>query len=721
VAQEVLAGNSVVLRAPCGSGKTEAVILPFLIGRRSSLPSRLIYSLPTRALVDDIVGRVSEQVNKLDRSGSSVIVKGQHGARSEDKFFKADLIVATIDQTIGAYCATPLSLPSYLGNIPAGAAVSSMLCFDEVHTYDPTLALQAMLVLIDRANRLRLPCVVMSATLPDALIDRLTGEWSLRFVEGRDEDVQKRRDRRVTVRWVGRCMRPEDLMRFSENRRVMVVCNSVSRAQALYKELMCKVSPLFLLHSRFLPADRSNIEKEMKDCFKKRHLGVLVTTQVCEVGLDISCDVMLTDLAPIDSLIQRMGRCAREGNEGEAYVFDVKAPSPYDEQAISDCRKYLVENFDNRVVGWDEELEAVNSLLSESFSRILNDADQRTRILNHLAQATFEGDKSKVEQSVRELLSANLSVHEDPRALGRDVSLLPWIPIDVRVLNQKIRKGAKVWCVEWCDDEKGTSSPAINLTGTAFPYGYYVIHPESASYDSKRGLVFGELGCDLPLRESDEPHEEEPPKEYQAEKWTVHAYRCLDALKKLDQTEESTIKILAKSLDLDQRSAMCVLAHAVGLHDIGKLNETWQNAAGATGEPLAHVEKFISNQPPHAAISAYALQDHFGSFVESRSLCSAIAVAIGHHHHTRAIDVPSYTFVADWRRTVSLVCDRIAKMYGTYLGPEMIKPSSAPSMLDTRMPEFGKTRLYTAYATISRMIRLSDRLSFSMATESENL
>ena len=73
--------------------------------------------------------RLRERIGKL---GALLSVSCQRGANPEDPFFKEDVIVATIDQTIGVYYCTPLSLPAYLGNIPAGAAVTTaFLCFDE--------------------------------------------------------------------------------------------------------------------------------------------------------------------------------------------------------------------------------------------------------------------------------------------------------------------------------------------------------------------------------------------------------------------------------------------------------------------------------------------------------------------------------------------------------------------------------------------------------------
>jgi len=124
----------------------------------------MIYSLPMRTLVDDISSRFEKYIvsNKLDKR-----VAGHHGKRMETPLFYSDIIVTTIDQTVGAYACTPLNLPIRHGNIPAGAVSSAFLVFDEVHTFHPLLGLQAAMILAEHSHKLELPFVFMSATMPD--------------------------------------------------------------------------------------------------------------------------------------------------------------------------------------------------------------------------------------------------------------------------------------------------------------------------------------------------------------------------------------------------------------------------------------------------------------------------------------------------------------------------------------------------------------------------
>jgi len=714
--EELKNGNSVVIRAPCGSGKTEACVFPFLLGRDAVLPQRLIYSLPTRALIEDVADRMTEKLNKLSLD---VGISRQHGANSDDPFFKKDLIFTTIDQTVGAYCCTPLSLPVHLGNIPAGAAVSSLLCFDEVHTYDHSLGLKTMLVLLERSRELGLPFVVMSATLPDSFVQNFK-EKGIAVIEARDADVPKRRNRVVTLCWTGKLLEIKDILEYiPANGKIMVVCNTVNRAQQLYSELNLSQIPVFLLHSRFLPCDRERIEKKMKRAFKEQKNACLITTQVCEVGLDISCDVMLTELAPPDALVQRMGRCAREGGNGRAYVFDIEYPAPYDRGLVEESKKYIIDKLDGKTVGWDRELEFVNSLLGDEFEAIMNDEAGRRRMLSELGDAAFRGDKGMVESHVRDILSANITIHENPSALSYPEMLrMPWLNVDVRVLQRALKNhNLKMWYIDFGHDERGEHSFDLRHARECYPYDNYVLHPNKVRYDPDKGLIFGEEGCNFYPKEMIKQKDREK-YDYRCESWSDHVQRCLTALEQVTTREPRSLKLLSKLTVLDFKMAEGLLAFCVALHDLGKLNREWQEILGIKGEPVAHIPrgKLSRCLPPHAVISGWASQCIFEDFIKSRTLRHSIVLAISHHHHTRSENVPRYEL--GWRNLVYDLLKGIASKY--YLNVNLSKiiwAQERETILRAKFPAIEQPRSYTVYALVSRIIRLCDQESFQVRDE----
>ena len=104
--------------------------------------------------------------------------------------------------------------------------------------------------------------------------------------------------------------------------KVLIVVNTVKKAQNIFKEIEEKYPeiPKMLMHSRFRRSDRVALEKKLKEEFNGDSKGeypegtspcIVVSTQVVEVSLDISFDRMITDCAPLDSLIQRFGRINR--------------------------------------------------------------------------------------------------------------------------------------------------------------------------------------------------------------------------------------------------------------------------------------------------------------------------------------------------------------------------------------------------------------------------
>ena len=103
-----------------------------------------------------------------------------------------------------------------------------------------------------------------------------------------------------------------------------VICNTVRRAQDIYRILDdarqnglldIPKDDLILFHARFPPVWRQEIEQTVLDKFGKNghrpHKAIVVATQVIEQSLDLDFDLMLTDLAPVDLIIQRAGRLHR--------------------------------------------------------------------------------------------------------------------------------------------------------------------------------------------------------------------------------------------------------------------------------------------------------------------------------------------------------------------------------------------------------------------------
>lgn len=234
----------------------------------------------------------------------------------------------------------------------AGKAV----VIDECHAYDTytSTLLEALLSWLSAMNT---PVVLLSATLPEALRTRLLRAYApqaqlpdtVRYpcvvaahrdaAEAFHEPVRVAEDDSdeglqplsFHLRLLKTGAEPEERRQviastLSEQLQgggcALCVMNTVREAQELYRHLESLEEfrgCLHLFHARFPLAQRMEIEERCKRLFgrdtgRRPNKAVLIATQVAEQSLDVSFDLLITDLAPIDLILQRMGRAHRHSN-----------------------------------------------------------------------------------------------------------------------------------------------------------------------------------------------------------------------------------------------------------------------------------------------------------------------------------------------------------------------------------------------------------------------
>ena len=111
----------------------------------------------------------------------------------------------------------------------------------------------------------------------------------------------------------------------AKNKKVLIIANTVKRAQAIY-EILKEEGNVHLLHSHYIKEDRKILEEEILNFGNRtenQNNGIWISTQIVEASLDIDFDILFTELCSIDSLFQRMGRIyrKREYTEKEPNVF----------------------------------------------------------------------------------------------------------------------------------------------------------------------------------------------------------------------------------------------------------------------------------------------------------------------------------------------------------------------------------------------------------------
>jgi CRISPR-associated endonuclease/helicase Cas3 len=334
IACEEVGGNA-ILSAPTGSGKTEAALL-WSTRQKQSLGGSpvLFYVLPFQASLNAMRGR-------LGRVFSDSMVTLQHSRAAQalysmllDREYStaAAQAVAVKERALGRLYVTPVRVTTPY-QLLKGAfqlkghealltdASFGLFILDEIHAYEPErLALIAgTLRHLTRDSGAR--ALVMSATMPKwvrtIIAECLPGVTN---VAATAETMQAFRRHELFVE-DGDLASSETLTRIASDYRngkaVLVTATTVGRAQAIHSRLGGNEfnAPATILHGRFHGEDRFAKERRL---IVQRGLGtenpqpaVLVATQVVEVSLNVDFDVLYTDPAPLDALIQRFGRVNR--------------------------------------------------------------------------------------------------------------------------------------------------------------------------------------------------------------------------------------------------------------------------------------------------------------------------------------------------------------------------------------------------------------------------
>ncbi|MBC7099997.1 hypothetical protein H5T52_12995, partial [Candidatus Bipolaricaulota bacterium] len=163
--------------------------------------------------------------------------------------------------------------------------------------------------------------------------------------------------------------------------------------------------------------------------------SLLIATQVVEAGLDISCDCLLTELAPVDALIQRAGRCARWGGEGSVQVYDVESAAPY-EKGLMDRTRQILAELSSAELTWEEAKQWVNRVLNDRYRSVLSEESvEYERVVAQLSLAGFTGNRTASEATIRDVNTVEVSIHSKPQALREEALRLPTISVHIGVVK----------------------------------------------------------------------------------------------------------------------------------------------------------------------------------------------------------------------------------------------------------------------------------------------
>lgn len=352
----------VLLEAETGAGKTEAALWRFVCLVAAGEVEALYFAVPTRAAARQLQRRINDALQRMfvDPPEAVLAIPGQvkageaSGARLPDftmlwddeedrparwaaehsaRFLAARVAVGSVDQVaLGG-------LQVKYAHLRGAALSRALLVIDEVHASDAYMTTVQTAMARDHLA-LGGHVLLMSATLGSAARAQWFNQpvaepaceavvpypaiWTSRGVQAvaAETGASKTVEVRASAGWTG-----DDAARFAvdmarQGARVMVIRNTVARAQETYAACQAHAADWLLQvddiptlhHGRFAAEDRARLDEAVERAIgKDSPVGsrIVIGTQTLEQSLDLCADVLITDLCPMDVLLQRIGRLHR--------------------------------------------------------------------------------------------------------------------------------------------------------------------------------------------------------------------------------------------------------------------------------------------------------------------------------------------------------------------------------------------------------------------------
>lgn len=348
-------GKRALLLAACGSGKTIAAWKWAEAQSQTHEIGKVIFLYPTRGTATegfkDYVGFAPEAEASLLHGSAKYELEGiaeNPNEATKDKHYETNARLfalgfwgkryfsATVDQFLS------FLEHSYSSLCLLPVLADSAVIIDEIHSFDKRM----FETLVCFLKQFDIPVLCMTATLPNSRKENLEN-IGLRVYPNKEEQAELKDLEKAEKhpRYNLEIVADEDdamkiaIEEFDKGKRVLWVVNTVKRCQNAAKrfEKLRKIRPL-VYHSRFRLKDRKDRHEKTVEAFKQiGKAKIAITTQVCEMSLDLDADVLITEIAPIPSLVQRFGRSNRHLKRGEDFrsrlvAYMPENDKPYDQK-----------------------------------------------------------------------------------------------------------------------------------------------------------------------------------------------------------------------------------------------------------------------------------------------------------------------------------------------------------------------------------------------------
>jgi CRISPR-associated endonuclease/helicase Cas3 len=363
-------GRRGLLLAACGAGKTLAAWRWADAVSKTEEIARVIFLYPTRGTATegfrDYVGHAPEGEAALVHGTSEYELSAMQGNppeslqgkrivdETEARLFALGLwdkryFSATVDQFLG------FIEHGYGGMCLLPALADAAVVFDEIHSYDPSMW-NALMTFLERFD---VPTLCMTATLPPSRRKQITRHLNPYPTDADRVDLQDLEAKEAHPRYRLDATTREGALAAAvaalvDGYRVLWVVNTVRRCQELALLLTSRVgagTDVIVYHSRFRLQDRQERHRKTVDAFRAPEGGdcpraIAITTQVCEMSLDLDADLLITEHAPISSLVQRFGRANRHLRRGPEFratllTYSPESNLPYEARELQAASAFL--------------------------------------------------------------------------------------------------------------------------------------------------------------------------------------------------------------------------------------------------------------------------------------------------------------------------------------------------------------------------------------------
>lgn len=343
--------KNIIVVAPTGSGKTEGGLL-------WGGDNKIIYILSMRTAIKAMFFRIVDMfgkesvVNKIGLldGDSKIEYKNLFTDTKTKDYYKNESILDYYNSTRQWCNPVTVSTPDQILNMvfqycgyeqKASVLSQSKIILDEIQSYEPQL-LSFIIYSIKMINEWGGKICVITATLPPFLRDKLfkiTNDYEktpIDFVEKNFCNVptKDRHKIRLINSKISSSMIYEhikELKAHNIKKKILIICNTIKKAQEIYKELKMFDSTLNvnMLHSKFIKKDRGVKETNILadgETFQKDEVtlnekdSIWISTSIVEASLDIDFDELHTEICDLSSLFQRFGRINRKAKKSILFV-----------------------------------------------------------------------------------------------------------------------------------------------------------------------------------------------------------------------------------------------------------------------------------------------------------------------------------------------------------------------------------------------------------------